>query len=140
VTVDGDGQLQPTFDEHLGPVRLSPRATGDPGTLLPGAVFVAVVLVGMQAIAQVYIPHQLDRVSALYGALATTFVTLGWFFFLGRAMVFGMALDAAVFERFGSISRFIFRLPIVRLVPRHSTWIRNFFDLPDDVPRTGDGP
>jgi hypothetical protein len=59
-------------------------------------------------------------------------VTLGWFFFLGRAMVFGMALDAAVFERIGSLSRFIFRLPVVRLVSRHSTWIRNFFDLPDD--------
>jgi hypothetical protein len=52
-------------------------------------------------------------------------------------MVFGMSLDAAVFERFGSLSRFIFRLPVVRLVPRHSTWIRNFFDLPDD--RRGPG-
>jgi uncharacterized BrkB/YihY/UPF0761 family membrane protein len=119
---------------------LLPRATRDPGALLPGAVFVGVVLAAMQAIAQLYIPEKLNRASALYGALATTIVTLGWFFFLGRAMVFGMALDAAVFERFGSISRFIFRLPIVRLVPRHSTWIRNFFDLPDDVPRPGDDP
>jgi uncharacterized BrkB/YihY/UPF0761 family membrane protein len=111
-----------------------PRATRDPGALLPGAVFVGVVLAGMQAISQLYIPDKLDRASALYGALATTIVTLGWFFFLGRAIVFGMALDAAIFERFGSISRFVFRLPIVRLAPRRSTWIRNFFDLPGDGP------
>jgi uncharacterized BrkB/YihY/UPF0761 family membrane protein len=117
-----------------------PRATRDPGALLPGAVFVGVVLAGMQAIAQLYIPDKLDRVSALYGALATTIVTLGWFFFLGRAMVFGMALDAAIFERFGSISRFVFRLPIVRLLPARSTWIRNFFDLPGDGPSAADGP
>jgi uncharacterized BrkB/YihY/UPF0761 family membrane protein len=117
-----------------------PRGTRDPGALLPGAVFVGVVLAGMQAIAQLYIPDKLGRASALYGALATTIVTLGWFFFLGRAMVFGMALDAAVFERFGSISQFVFRLPIVRLVPRHSIWIRKFFDLPDAGSHRGDGP
>jgi uncharacterized BrkB/YihY/UPF0761 family membrane protein len=119
---------------------LLPRATRDPGALLPGAAFLGVVLAGMQAIAQLYIPDKLGRASALYGALATTIVTLGWFFFLGRAMVFGMALDAAVFERFGSISRFVFRLPIVRLVPRRSTWVRNFFDLPDEGSRPNPGP
>jgi uncharacterized BrkB/YihY/UPF0761 family membrane protein len=111
---------------------LLPRATRDPGALLPGAAIVGLVLAGMQAIAQLYIPDKLDRASALYGALATTIVTLGWFFFLGRAMVFGMAVDAAVFERFGSISRVVFRLPIVRQLPRRSRWVRRFFDLPDD--------
>ncbi len=70
--------------------------------------------------------------AALYGALATTIVTLGWFFFAGRAMVLGMAVDAAVFERFGSVSRFVFRLPIVRLLPRRFRWVRRFFDLSDD--------
>jgi uncharacterized BrkB/YihY/UPF0761 family membrane protein len=117
-----------------------PRATRDPGALLPGAVFVGLVLAGMQAIAQLYLPDKLGRASALYGALAATIVTLGWFFFLGRAMVFGMALDAAIFERFGSISQFVFGLPIVRVVPQRSRWIRNFFDLPDARSRTGDGP
>ena len=81
-----------------------PRKTRDPGALLPGAALVGVVLSGMQAVAQLYIPDKLDRASALYGALATTIVTLGWFFLLGRVMVFGMAVDAAVFERFGSVS------------------------------------
>jgi uncharacterized BrkB/YihY/UPF0761 family membrane protein len=117
-----------------------PRATRDPGALLPGAVFVGVVLAALQAVAQLYIPEKVGRASALYGALATTIVTLGWFFFLGRAMVFGMTLDAVIFERFGSISRVVFRLPIVRLLPRRSTWIRSFFDLPDDGSHPNPGP
>jgi uncharacterized BrkB/YihY/UPF0761 family membrane protein len=117
-----------------------PRATRDPGALLPGAVVVGVVLAGMQAISQLYLPDKLGRASVLYGALATTIVTLGWFFFLGRAIVFGMALDAAVFERFGSISRFTFGLPLVRVLPRRSAWVRRFFDLPDDSSRSADGP
>jgi uncharacterized BrkB/YihY/UPF0761 family membrane protein len=112
---------------------LLPRATRDPGALLPGAALVGLVLAGMQAISQLYIPDKLDRASALYGALATTIVTLGWFFFAGRAMVLGMAVDAAVFERFGSVSWFVFRLPIVRLLSRRSGWVRRFFDLPDDA-------
>jgi uncharacterized BrkB/YihY/UPF0761 family membrane protein len=114
-----------------------PRATRDPGALLPGAVFLGVVLAAMQAIAQLYIPDKLGRASALYGALASTLVTLGWFFFLGRAIVFGTVLDAVIFERFGSISRVVFRLPIVRLIPPRSPWIRGFFDLPADG-RDGD--
>jgi uncharacterized BrkB/YihY/UPF0761 family membrane protein len=108
---------------------LLPRATRDPGALLPGAVVVGAVLAGMQAIAQLYLPGALGRASELYGALATTIVTLGWFFFLGRAMVFGMSLDAVIYERFGSISQFVFGLPVVRILPRKSAWIRNFFDL-----------
>ena len=106
-----------------------PRATRDPGALLPGAVVVGVVLAGMQAVSQLYLPDRLDRASQLYGALATTIVTLGWFFFVGRAMVFAMSLDAIVYERFGSISQFVFGLPIIRILPRRSAWIREFFDL-----------
>jgi uncharacterized BrkB/YihY/UPF0761 family membrane protein len=108
---------------------LLPRATRDPGALLPGAVVVGAIIAGMQAISQLYLPGALGRASALYGALATTVVTLGWFFFLGRAMVFGMSLDAVIYERFGSISQFVFGLPVVRILPRKSAWIRNFFDL-----------
>jgi len=116
-----------------------PRGTSDPGALLPGAALVGVVLSGMQAVAQLYIPDKLDRASALYGALATTIVTLGWFFLLGRVMVFGMAVDAAVFERFGSVSQFVFRLPIVRLLPRRFPWVQRFFDLSDgSAPPSGD--
>jgi hypothetical protein len=48
---------------------------------------------------------------------------------MGRAMVLGMSLDAVIYERFGSISRFVFSLPVVRVLPRKSQWIRGFFDL-----------
>jgi uncharacterized BrkB/YihY/UPF0761 family membrane protein len=108
---------------------LLPRATRDPSALLPGAVLVGAVLAGMQALAQLYLPDKLGRASALYGAIGTTVVTLGWFFFLARAMVFGMSLDAVIYERFGSISQFVFGLPLVRVLPRRSAWIRRFFDL-----------
>jgi len=111
-----------------------PKATRDPGALLPGAVVVGVILAVMQAISQLYLPGKLDRASELYGALATTIVTLGWFFFLGRAMVLGLTLDAVMYERFGSISRFVFALPLVRVLPRRSRWIRTFFDLPAHAP------
>ena len=46
----------------------------------------------------------------LYGAIGTTIVTLGWFFILGRAMVLAMAVNAVIYERFGSISQFVFAL------------------------------
>jgi uncharacterized BrkB/YihY/UPF0761 family membrane protein len=108
---------------------LLPRATKDPGALLPGAALVAAVLTVMQAIAQLYLPDRIGRASQLYGAIGATIVTLGWFFFLGRAIVLGMSLDAVIYERFGTISQFVFGLPVVRLLPRKSAWIRSFFDL-----------
>ncbi len=110
---------------------LLPRKTTDPGALLPGAVLVAVVLTGLQAVSQLYLPDRFSRASELYGAIGVTIVTLGWFFIAGRAMVFGMVLDAVVFERFGSISDLIFGLPVVRILPRKSAWIRRYFDLDD---------
>ena len=108
---------------------LLPRATTDPGALLPGAVLVGATLVGMQAISQLYLPDRFDRASQLYGAIGTTIVTLGWFFILGRAIVLAMAVDAVIYERFGSISQFVFSLPLVRVLPRRWPWIRRFFGL-----------
>jgi uncharacterized BrkB/YihY/UPF0761 family membrane protein len=115
---------------------LLPRATRDPSALLPGAVLVGAVLAAMQAFSQLYLPEKLGRASALYGAIGTTVVTLGWFFFVARAMVFGMSIDAVIYERFGSISQFVFGLPLIRALPRKSAWIRRFFDLED----TSTGP
>jgi uncharacterized BrkB/YihY/UPF0761 family membrane protein len=106
-----------------------PRKTKDPGALLPGALVVASVLTVMQAISQLYIPDKVQRASELYGAIGLTLVFLGWFFFLGRAMVSAMAVNAVIYERFGSISQFVFGLPLVRILPRKSAWIRRFFDL-----------
>jgi membrane protein len=108
---------------------LLPRPTTDPGALLPGAVLVGAVLAVLQGVAQLYLPDKFGRASELYGAIGATVVTLGWFFFVGRAMVLGMSLDAVIYERLGSISQFVFGLPVVRVLPRKSAWIRKFFDL-----------
>jgi hypothetical protein len=53
-------------------------------------------------------------------------------------MVLAMVLDAVIHERFGSISQFAFSLPVMRILPRKSAWIRRFFDL-DDVSDAVDG-
>jgi uncharacterized BrkB/YihY/UPF0761 family membrane protein len=111
-----------------------PRATSDPAALLPGSAIVALTITGMQAVSQLYLPSHMGRASQLYGAIGATIVTLGWFFFAGRAIVLGMAVNAAVYERFGSISQVVFALPVVRILPRRSAFIRRFFDLsgPDE--------
>jgi uncharacterized BrkB/YihY/UPF0761 family membrane protein len=108
---------------------LLPRATHDPGVLIPGAVLVGVTLTGMQAVSQLYLPDKIGRASHLYGAVGTTIVTLGWFFIAGRAIVLAMCLDAVIHERFGTISRLVFSLPLLRVLARKSAWIRRFFDL-----------
>jgi uncharacterized BrkB/YihY/UPF0761 family membrane protein len=104
---------------------LLPRASTDPGALIPGAALVGITLAGMQAVSQLYLPNRLSRASELYGAIGATIVTLGWFFILGRAMV----LNGVIHERFGSISQVVFALPVMRLLPRKSAWIRRMFDL-----------
>ena len=108
---------------------LLPRASTDPGALIPGAALVGLTLAGMQAVSQLYLPNRLSRASELYGAIGATIVTLGWFFILGRAMVLAMVLNGVIHERFGSISQVVFSLPVVRLLPRKSAWIRRMFDL-----------
>ena len=106
-----------------------PRATRDPGALLPGAVLVGLTIAGMQAVSQLYLPSRIGHASELYGAIGSTIVTLGWFFILGRALVLAMVLDAVIHEHFGTISQAVFSLPVVRILPRKSPWIRRFFDL-----------
>jgi uncharacterized BrkB/YihY/UPF0761 family membrane protein len=118
---------------------LLPRATSDPGVLLPGAVLVGATLTGMQVVSQAYLPSRIGRASELYGAVGVTIVTLGWFFIAGRAMVVSMCLDAVVHERFGTISRLIFALPILRALARRSARVRRFFGL-DEPPPPDAGP
>ena len=110
---------------------LLPRGTRDPGALLPGAVLMALVLAGLQAVSQLYLPDRFDRASQLYGAIGTTLVTLGWFFIIGRSMMLSLSINAVVFERFGSISQFVFGLPVLRALPRKWEWFRRFFQLPE---------
>ena len=95
---------------------------------MPGAITVAATIVALHAVSTLYLPSKLSRASELYGAIGTTVVTLGWFFFLGRAIGLGMVIDAEVYERFGGISEFFFSVPVIRFA-RRSKHIRAFFGL-----------
>ena len=110
------------------------REHTDPSALVPGAVIFAAVLTGMQAVSQIYLPGKFSHASELYGAIGITIVTLGWFFILGRAMMFSLSVDAVIYERFGSITQFVFSLPLLRIIPRKSPKLRKLFGLekPDE--------
>jgi uncharacterized BrkB/YihY/UPF0761 family membrane protein len=114
-----------------------PRASTDPGASLPGSIVVGLTLTGMGAVSQFYLPDHIHRASQLYGAIATTIVTLGWFLIIGRAIVVSMEFDAVLHERLGTVSQYFFALPVVRVLPRRSQFIRRFFDLDLDVDLDG---
>ena len=120
-----------------------PRATTDPGAILPGAALVAVVIVGMQAVSQLYIPGRLSGASELYGGIGVTVVALGWLFILGRTLSLAFSVNAALFERFGSLTQTIFSLPVLRLFPAHWSWFRSYFELDESgrsVPPVRESP
>src|ERR1700677_1390148 len=108
-----------------------PRATEDPGALLPGWLLVALTLTVMHAVSELYLPDRLDHASQLYGTFGTTVVTLGWFFILGPAIVIAMELNATIYDRYGSVSQVAFSLPVLRMLARRSPRVRRFFDLTD---------
>jgi uncharacterized BrkB/YihY/UPF0761 family membrane protein len=114
-----------------------PRARSDATALLPGAVLVGAGLAVMQGIVQFYIPDRLSHASQLYGSIGVTIVTLGWFFLIGRLMVASFVLNAVVWERFGSLSELVFRLPLLRAIPKR--W-PNLFTLDDDGGTAGGAP
>ena len=112
---------------------LLPRRTDDPGAVLPGSAVVALVITTMQAVSQFYLPGRFARASQLYGAIGSTVVTLGWFFILGRAIVFAIELNPLLFDRYGSLTAAVFSLPVIRILPRHSAGLRRLFDLDDSA-------
>jgi membrane protein len=115
----------------LGVSMFLPRATEDPGALLPGCLLVALTLTVMHAVSELYLPDRLDHASQLYGTFGATVVTLGWFFILGRAVIIAMELNAAIYDRYGSVSQVVFSLPVLRILARRSPRVRRFFDLTD---------
>src|SRR5215469_1459622 len=115
----------------LGVSMFLPRVTEDPGALLPGCLLVALTITVMHAVSELYLPDRIDHASQLYGAFGTTVVALGWFFILGRAIIIAMELNAAIYDRLGSISRVAFSLPVLRTLARRSPHVRRFFDLTD---------
>jgi uncharacterized BrkB/YihY/UPF0761 family membrane protein len=115
----------------LGISMFLPRATEDPGALLPGCLLVALTLTVMNAVSELYLPDRLDQASRLYGVFGATVVTLGWFFILGRAVIIAMELNAVIYDRHGSISQVVFSLPVLRILARRSPRVRRFFGLTD---------
>jgi uncharacterized BrkB/YihY/UPF0761 family membrane protein len=106
-----------------------PRRTNDPGALVPGAVFASLVLLGMQAFSQLYLPGRFSNASELYGGIGVAIVTLGWLFFVGRTLAFSFAINAALFDRFGSLSQALFAIPLLRTLPPRSAFVRRYFGL-----------
>jgi uncharacterized BrkB/YihY/UPF0761 family membrane protein len=115
----------------LGVSLFLPRVTRDPGALVPGSLLVALTITVMHAVSELYLPDRLDRASRLYGVFGTTVVILGWFFILGRAIIISIELNAAVYDRYGSVTQSAFSLPGLRIMARRSSRIRRFFDLTD---------
>lgn len=106
-----------------------PRAPSDPSALLPGAALVGAALGVMEWFVQFYLPNRINHASQLYGAIGITIVTLGWFFIIGRLFVMSFVLNAVIFERFGSLSEFVFGLPGVRRIPKRWPRVATFFGL-----------
>jgi uncharacterized BrkB/YihY/UPF0761 family membrane protein len=106
-----------------------PRGTSDPSAALPGAVLVALVLTGLQAFTQFFLPDQISSSSALYGSLGVLLTILGWFFVIGRVIALSFAVNAVVYERVGSLSTFVFDLPGLRAIPRRFPAVARFFEL-----------
>ena len=119
-----------------------PRGTTDPGALLPGAALTGLTLTGLQWVMQYYLPGRIERAADLTGSLGITLAALGYLFLIGRVMASSLILNAVVFERIGSITGFLFALPVLRRIPERSPRVAHFFDLEhgrreepsDDVP------
>ena len=74
----------------------------------------------------------------MYGSIGVAIATLGWFFFIGRAIAFSFAFNAVVYEEIGSVSRFVFSVPGLRAIPARAPALARYFDL-DVAPGTGPG-
>ncbi len=111
-----------------------PRATPDPSSVLPGAGLFGVTLASMEAFTQLYLPSRFEHASVLYGSIGVTVVTLGWFFILGRVIVLSMTLNAVIYERVGSIAKFVFGLPVLRTLPKRSPRFAHFMGLDGSPP------
>jgi uncharacterized BrkB/YihY/UPF0761 family membrane protein len=113
----------------LGVLSFLPSSTDDPGALLPGSALLGGTTAAMQSVSQFYLPGRLARAGALYGTIGTSVVTLAWFFILGRVVAFALVLNPVIYERYGSVSRSVFSLPLFRTMARRSSRLRRFFDL-----------
>jgi hypothetical protein len=87
----------------------------------------------MQMVSQFYLPNKFENASSLYGGIGVAIVSLGWFFILGRSLSLAFAVNAVLYERYGSITQVVFRLPVLRVVPRRWEWFRRYFGLDESM-------
>ena len=63
---------------------------------------------------------------------------------MGRVIALAMVLNPVIYERYGSVSRLVFSLPLLRIVAQRWARLRRFFDLdqhrPDAPPDRQSGP
>jgi uncharacterized BrkB/YihY/UPF0761 family membrane protein len=67
--------------------------------LVPGALFVGLVIASLQAFVLGYIAHKLSSSSELYGGVGTAIVVLFWLYLIGRVLVLGPILDGVLWRR-----------------------------------------
>jgi len=106
-----------------------PKATTDPGALLPGSTLFGVSVSALGWWMHFYLPGQIERASETMGSLAFAVSTLGYLFFVGRIATTSFVLNSVMWERVGSVSTFVFSLPGIRALPKRSPRLRSFFDL-----------
>jgi uncharacterized BrkB/YihY/UPF0761 family membrane protein len=106
-----------------------PRARSDPSALLPGALLTGIGIALMQGATQFFATDQLSHASQLYGSLGAVIVTLGWFFIIGRLFIASFIFNACTFERFGSLSEFVFGLPLINRIPKRWPRIARWMGL-----------
>lgn len=106
-----------------------PKPTRDPGAMLPGAVLFGVLITVVQWFMQFYLPHRIASASETMGSMGLTVAALGYLFLIGRLMAGSIVLNAVLWERFGSISEWVFALPVLHRLPARYPKVARFFDL-----------
>jgi hypothetical protein len=106
-----------------------PKPTRDPGAMLPGAATFGILLTLVQWFMHYYLPVKVANASETMGSLGVTVASLGYLFLVGRLMAGCIVLNAVIWERFGSISEVVFRLPWLRRLPERFPKVARFFDL-----------
>jgi membrane protein len=76
-----------------------PRADVPWTKLIPGAILVAVGVEVLQIVTVVWFTRYIENKSETYGAIGAALAILLWAYFLGRIVVSGAMLNAALYEQ-----------------------------------------
>lgn len=76
-----------------------PRADVHWKKLVPGSILVAVGVEGLQIVTVVWFTRYIENKSETYGAIGAALAILLWAYFLGRIVVSGAMLNAALYEQ-----------------------------------------